>query len=845
MNATAAIKQGAVLAAVVAGLGVVAGGCLTRPLATGEPALKTNFTVSVTNSVIDKVDLLFDIDNSASMGDKQQYLIQAIPDLINRLVNPNCVDAMGNFVSNSTGGNCPGGSGAQLEFPPVHDMHLGIVTSALGMRLGDLCDPTATAAPSGQPFAGVSAHNDDQGHLIARSLTYNAGMTDATEGTVAKAVVQSYMPSPSGFLWWYPAAGAPPGPVSPETNANTLITDFGSMVGGVGIWGCGIESQLESWYRFLVQPDPYASLTSTASSPVGMWNGVDTQILQQRKDFLRPDSLVAVIVLTDENDSEIDVRSLNGQGYYFMSSKFAPPKGTSKCASNPADPACVSCSVNSSDSACSNPGGKPAYQTYSALNDWGYDPNLRHVHMKAKYGVDPQYPIGRYVIGLKSTLVPDRFGEYQDAQGNATGNYLGRNDCTNPLYAASLPDGSDLSAGAICNMQVGVRTPDRVFFAIIGGVPHELLHFDPTSAANSTLNDNDWVRILGRGPAGQTPTSASSYDYNGIDPHMIEDYRDRTTVNYGFSTDTSLTNALVASNSGMTDPVNGREWVTDMENTAGTHVLHVDREYACTFKLPTARDCTAAANQNACDCPATPTGLSAAQLPPLCDPANPTHQVAAKAYPTVRELMVARMMGIQGIVSSLCPIDVSDNADKSDPLYGYRPAVAVIVDRLKNALNTKCLPYKLQANPDMTVPCLVLVKMPPDGSSSCLNPACDKSQGLIVPVDQNVLQQFCAQEETAWANSGKAGTDPATQSVCQLNELVNTGGGDNGMGVNGNPADFDSNGQCSTNTSGDKGWCYAENVKGCAQSIEFATGSPPPGGVAALQCIFASGDGGM
>jgi hypothetical protein len=65
-----AIKQGAVLAVVVAGLGVVGAGCLTRPLATGEPALKTNFTTVVTNQVIDKVDLLFDIDNSASMGDK-------------------------------------------------------------------------------------------------------------------------------------------------------------------------------------------------------------------------------------------------------------------------------------------------------------------------------------------------------------------------------------------------------------------------------------------------------------------------------------------------------------------------------------------------------------------------------------------------------------------------------------------------------------------------------------------------------------------------------------------------------------------------------------------------------
>ena len=118
--------------------------------------------------------------------------------------------------------------------------------------------------------------------------------------------------------------------------------------------------------------------------------------------------------------------------------------------------------------------------------------------------------------------------------------------------------------------------------------------------------------------------------------------------------------------------------------TAGAHVLNVDRQYACTFKLQTPRDCTAQANSNSCDCPSTANGLTPVQLPPLCNPNTPTQQTGAKAYPTIRELMVARMMGHQGIVSSLCPIDVADNTSgNSDPLYGYRPAVAVIIDRLE------------------------------------------------------------------------------------------------------------------------------------------------------------------
>src|ERR1017187_3640449 len=130
------IKQGALVAAVVAGLGVLGSGCLSRPVETAPPKLKTNFTNVVHNQVIDKIDLLFDIDNSASMGDKQDYLKSAIPDLINRLISPNCVDAMMNTIGASTNGNCAMG---QLEFPPVHNMHLGIISSALGPRLGDAC----------------------------------------------------------------------------------------------------------------------------------------------------------------------------------------------------------------------------------------------------------------------------------------------------------------------------------------------------------------------------------------------------------------------------------------------------------------------------------------------------------------------------------------------------------------------------------------------------------------------------------------------------------------------------------------------------------------------------------
>ena len=77
------------------------------------------------SSVSDKIDLLVDVDNTARMATMQGYLQAAIPDLINRLINPNCIDATTMATTGpSTNGVCP--TGTQLEFPPVHDMHIGI-----------------------------------------------------------------------------------------------------------------------------------------------------------------------------------------------------------------------------------------------------------------------------------------------------------------------------------------------------------------------------------------------------------------------------------------------------------------------------------------------------------------------------------------------------------------------------------------------------------------------------------------------------------------------------------------------------------------------------------------------
>ena len=182
----------------VLSIGALAGGCLSRPVSTQQPTLKTNFTSEIHQTAVDKLDILFMIDNSASMGDKQAYLQAAIPDLINRLVNPNCVDDNGNVLSVSTNGTCAMG---QLEFPPVHDMHLGIISSSLGSRGGDVCPPAGMPAA---PYANISDHNDDQAHLLNRSLTISP--TAASESTVADATDGTA--GQPGYLYWFPSVSA-------------------------------------------------------------------------------------------------------------------------------------------------------------------------------------------------------------------------------------------------------------------------------------------------------------------------------------------------------------------------------------------------------------------------------------------------------------------------------------------------------------------------------------------------------------------------------------------------------------------------------------------------------------
>ncbi len=851
---------GAVVCAVVCG--GVADGCLTRPVEAGSPITNTNFTTSIEQSTIDKVDVLFDIDNSASMGDKQAYLAQAIPDLVNRLVTPNCVKTV-NGVTTITGvsgldGSCTDPM-SNAEFSPVHNLHLGIVSSSLGARLGDRCP--STGADSTQMLAGgatIPRHNDDQAHLLNRSADPTT-LSNYTESPLADA------PGPFDFLDWFPPAATSPNnvgvanptaPALPEIATPPMLqSDFQKLVVGVHQFGCGIESQLETWYRFLIQPDPYGSLAIVPPTMLGIaqWVGVDTTILQQRADFLRPDSLVAIIVLTDENDSEVDVRSFSGTGYNFMAQGFNPPRGTSICLTDPKNAACTSCFFggNANDSECK----KGPHDDKADPTDWGADLNLRHVHEKQKYGVSVQFPIERYVIGLTSPKVPNRDGEYPpDGKGAYASSYQGLNtgnlNCTNPLFAKQLPTAPNGNVGSwqpqytsgsppadpnndLCNLPIGTRKPQLVFYAHIGGVPHELLQVNPkqtdlaSQSQKATLSADDWKLILGNDP--------ENFDYSGIDPHMVESYLDRTTLSPALTVPNNGFPLSPAASAEGSDPISGREWITDSNPPLHTGLL-VDREYACIFKLVDAqgnakhRDCSNAAVTadptlvDSCDCEAPAMGtFTHEQIPAVCDDATPTQQDSAKAYPTIRELLLAKLMGSQGVISSLCPIHTYDMMGGNDPLYGYRPAMDAIVNALKSQLGITCLPQRLNIDPTTNqVPCLVLGTFP-SGSNAPISCASISGGGWTDP-DPDVLAHFKKDQHAAWLASGNtAFTDPLTELTCELHQDA-------------------PNMDCSVKTAAgavSNAWCYNENLVngGCAQAILFTPSAKGQNVDTSLQCL--------
>jgi hypothetical protein len=539
-----------------------------------------------------KLDVLFVIDNSISMYEKQQALVQAVPTLVGRLVDPYCIYSDSTTVP-ATNGTCPGNS--VREIAPVRDMHVGVITSSLGHRGGDVC----VVDPNEMPPRQV----DDKAHLI---------------GTVRTGLASW---NGSGFLKWDAAGQAmPPG----ESNAAALTNALQAMIAAAGDRGCGYEAPLEAMHRFLVDPEPPESVSNDGAFTV--LTGVDTTLLAQRSAFLRPDSALIVILLSDEDDCSI-VTEPTQQGW-LVGRRTPMPRASSEC-KDPLSPnyACCrhcltdvpNCPPNAGDAECV----KGAYLTSAEDST-----NLRCYRQTERFGVNLLYPVERYVSALTSAMVANRSGQLVQ----------------NPLFTGS-------------------RTPQHVVFTTIVGVPWQDLvketeNFDgyELMTAYELRVDGRFPIILGDYARGVPPT----------DPFMIDSIDPRSGRN-------PLTNQPIAPYTAANDStINGHE-----QNV----VNRDDLQYACTFRLPAPIPCSTA-NQDGCDCNASEQAYSR----PLCEypgAAMDGTQVYGKAYPGRRELEVARRLRDQAVLASICPRTLED---PMHPSYGYVPAMRALQRQVRRVL---------------------------------------------------------------------------------------------------------------------------------------------------------------
>ena len=566
-----------------------------------------------------KVDILLSIDNSRSMADKQQILSLAMDDLLSGLANPPCLDGNGQLVSAPGPGQpCP--SGAARQYEPVTDIHIGIISSSLGGHGSDACQSSVAGKES----------NDDKAHLLSR-------IDPSMPGNVP-----TYQDK--GFLAWDPLQQkSPPG----ESDPVALATKFSTMLLGVGQIGCGYESQLESVYRFLVDPAPHGNISVGPDGAI-VKSGVDQVLLDQRKAFLRPDSMVIVLSLSDENDC-----STKEEGQFYLSNQqkspnngpFHLPAARAVCATDPSDECCYSCGQAGpvdangnptcpADPTCLAPGGAVKF-----LDDLTDNINVRCHDQKRRFGIDFLYPTDRYVQAFTSPTITDASGQVVQ----------------NPLFS-DLDPSDDVTA---------IRDPGLVVFAGIVGVPWQDIAQNPadlkqgfkSSAELSQANasgQTSWDIILGSPAAGVAP----------LDPFMIESIAQRTGTN-------PITGTAVTPPGGAQNPINGAEYTISKRD---------DLQYACIMPLPQARDCSVAGLAS-CDCE------DETNDNPLCEnnPATgtPTLQTRAKAYPGVRQLSVLEGLEDQAVVGSICAGQITD---PQAPDYAYRPVVASLLDRVKTRL---------------------------------------------------------------------------------------------------------------------------------------------------------------
>lgn len=239
------------------------------------------------------VDLLFMIDNSGSMGEEQKKLASVLPQLVAALA-----------TGNADGRPAPAGS--QPDSPPVTSLHVGVVSSDMGIN-------GSPAPNSCGDRSFLSTEHDTR--MTTTRINKPVGDDGILQTDVSVAVDGIWGPGSgtSQVTNFLPADPSCQGITFPPDRRFVELSEGGdvaaaslsfSCIAKRGRNGCGLEQQLEAVLKALTPPD--SNIKFTAQSPNGHGDAEKPANPSGfNQNFLREDAILAVVVVTDEEDCSI------------------------------------------------------------------------------------------------------------------------------------------------------------------------------------------------------------------------------------------------------------------------------------------------------------------------------------------------------------------------------------------------------------------------------------------------------------------------------------------------------------------------------------------------------------
>lgn len=713
------------------------------------------------NRVVDGVDLLFVVDSSSSMKSKQEILEKSLPGIIGSLIRHECqVQSTGEFAGYAE--SCPEGS--SRVHTSIRGLNVGVISASLGGQGAEYC------------LDEVGRHHNDRAHLMP---SVRPELTAAGD---------------SGVIKWR----------GDQEEIPSLIEKIQEQVLAVGTRGCERQAPLEAWYRFLVEPRPPLNIVLDSDGHAGPeldHDGkivLDTELLRQREAFLRPQELLAVVMLTDQDDCSTMAGGAlyeNASLGHLMHQEALLPHGSGICELNPNDACCVP---------CSQPELAPEGCDLSACEgDTRLAPEddsaaLRCVDQRRRFGTEFVYPLERYVDGLTRPEVLDSWS------GEAVDNPL--------LRGVGTHQGRPRDPGLVFPIALaGLPSQDVLTGESLDSTPPETL--SSAELAQRTVHVGDqlttrWQLLVGEPGLPARASSCqgeSSSPLCGVaptpalDPFMLQSLAPRAAG----------TNPITG------DPIVGPESLAPWANAINGHE-HSDEgsqalQLACTFPLDEERDCSS--SEEGCAC-----GENAPEGQALCQPPEGGEAASLQyldgASPSPRILRVLRDVGANALLASACPFSNAYSREDTSTPYGL--PFAHLKKRLSDTVLGRGLPFELDVDDEGLVGCLLLeaTALGPEFEESPETPSCDDlGRDPLTEQQENLLLKHLIETERC----GDETTGPCdAYRLCSIKQLTGQARAD-----------------CLTEPNPDEehenpGFCYIDPSKVSAEGEALAGGDPNP-----------------